>query len=257
MLNTITIVGAVYVVLVVLVLLFADRLIFPAPPAGYRAGELEGYRELTASDGTRLSAVHLPNPEARFTILLSHGNGEDLASITPMLRELHRLGFAVLAYDYRGYGASEGRPGVRGSLRDVRAVFEHLTGDVGVPADRVIVYGRSVGGGPSVHLAAHEPVAGLVLESTFTTAFRVVTRVPLFPFDRFDNASLIRRVRAPILLIHGRRDEVVPFSHGRRLYAIAGESATALWLDDATHNDIWVVGRAEVGAALQEFAKRL
>lgn len=248
---------AAYLALALLVFLTADRLIFPAPPAGYTGAELEGFRTVRTADGVSLAMVHLPHPDARYTILLSHGNGEDLASISPMLRELHRMGFAVVAYDYRGYGASEGRPDVQGVLTDARAVFDHVTDELGVPPERIILYGRSVGSGPAVHVAAQERVAGLVLESGFTTAFRVVTRVPVFPFDRFHNLRLLPAVQAPVLLIHGRRDRVVPFSHGERLYRAASQPKYRLWLDDAGHNDVWLVGGAEVRSALRSFVERL
>ena len=245
-----------YLLLALAVFVFADRLIFPAPPAGYEPRELEGFLWIESEDGTRIAASHLANPAARFTILYQHGNGEDLASIQPMLRELHALGFAVLAWDYRGYGASAGSPSAAAVLRDAGAVYRHLTGPLGVSPERIIIYGRSVGGGPAVHLAArHSDAAGLVLESTFTSAFRVVTRVPLFPFDRFRNHDALPDVEMPVLVIHGRRDRVVPFAHGERLYRLAPEPRRRLWLDHAGHNDVWLVGRREVAAALREFAQ--
>lgn len=249
--------------LAVVGLFFADRLIFPAPAAGYRAGELEGFRWLTASDGKRIAAQWLRaapsdgRAATGYTILYSHGNGEDLASIAPVLRHFQRLGFDVLAYDYRGYGASDGSPSAAGVVLDARAAYDHATGELRVAPERLLIYGRSVGGGPSVALAAELASAGLVLESTFTSAFRVVTRVPLLPGDRFLNERLLRDVDVPVLVIHGRRDEVVAFSHGQRLYEVAGEPKHSLWIDAATHNDVWVLAHREVGEALLEFVGTL
>lgn len=254
---------AIWIVLALVGLFLADRLIFPAPAPGYEAGELEGFRWLTTEDGLRIAAVHLQgqdtagSPAAGYTILFSHGNGEDLASVAPLLRQLQRLGFDVLAYDYRGYGASEGRASAAGVVRDARAAYRHATTHLRIPPQRLILYGRSVGGGPSVALAVELPAAALVLESAFTSAFRVVTRIALLPGDRFPNERLLARVDMPVLIVHGRLDEVVPFSHGRRLYAAAGEPRYQLWLDSATHNDVWVVAHRKVGEALLELVTTL
>jgi len=234
-----------------------DRLIFPAPGPSYRAGTLDGLVTLRAADGSEVAALHLPNPRARFTILYSHGNGEDLGNVLPVLELLQSIGFAVFAYDYRGYGLSPGAPGVAGALLDAEAAHAHVTGPLGVPPERLILWGRSVGGGPTVHLASKHPVAGMVLESTFTSAFCVVTRWPLLPFDRFTNQKLLRAMHVPTLFIHGRRDGVVPFVHGERLFGCAAEPKRSLWIDEAGHNDLWLVAADRVARAVLEFAASL
>lgn len=231
--------------------LMADRYIFLPQPPSY--GPSDDWVRVTASDGATLCAVHLPNPAARFTLLYSHGNAEDLGDVLPLLRELHDLGFGVFAYDYRGYGLSSGKPSTRGACLDVIAAYRCLTETLGVPPERVVPYGRSVGGGPSVHLAATERVGGLILQSTFTSAFVVMTRVTILPFDRFRNLALMRQVRCPVLVMHGRRDGVIPFSHGVRLYARAPEPKRCLWLDDVGHNSFPGGREAEFRAALREF----
>lgn len=236
---------------------FGDLLMFPAPGSSYRRESLEELVTLRSSDGTGLAALHLPNPDARHTILYSHGNGEDLGNLLPVLEAIHALGFAVFAYDYRGYGASEGRPSAGGVLLDAEAAYAYVTGELGVAADRLILWGRSVGGGPTVHLAAKHAVAGIVLEATFTSAFCVVTNRPILPFDRYHNQKLIRGMRVPTLFIHGRRDRVVPFVHGERNYACASEPKRALWVDEAGHNDLWLVAPEAIGRALVEFADSL
>src|SRR5215813_12301269 len=123
-------------------------MIFLPPPATYR--DAAETLHLTTTDGTRLSAVHLANPHADFTILYSHGNAEDLGLIAPLLARLREWGFAVFAYDYRGYGTSRGTPSERGAYEDVDAAYAFLTRTLGVPPGRIIAYGRSVGSGPAV-----------------------------------------------------------------------------------------------------------
>lgn len=244
---------AAYAGLALLAHLVADRMIFLPPPASYDAARL-GVVHVTTEDGARIAALHLPNSAARFTVLYSHGNAEDLGHALPLLDELRAMGFAVIGYDYRGYGASTGGPPTAaGAERDHEAVYRWAVETLGIAPARLLLYGRSVGSGPAVELAAREPVGGLVLESAFTSTYVVMTRVALLPFDRFPNLRRIRRVRAPVLVIHGTRDEVIPFTHGRRLHAAVPGPKQALWVDGARHNDVaWVAG-ASYGQALREF----
>jgi fermentation-respiration switch protein FrsA (DUF1100 family) len=236
-------------------MLVADRLIFLPPPASYRAEQ--GVVMLDTADGGRIAAVHLPLADATHTILYSHGNAEDLGHVRPVLETIRRAGFAVFAYDYRGYGLSAGTPSEAATYRDIDAAWTHLTERLGVPPRRVILLGRSVGAGPSVDLATRVPVGGLVLESAFVTAFRVLTRVPLLPFDKYRNIDKIIRVACPVLVIHGTADEVVPLWHGQRLFQAAREPKRALWVDGAGHNDLMLVAGARYGRALADFAALL
>jgi fermentation-respiration switch protein FrsA (DUF1100 family) len=241
----------VYASLALLAWLFADRMIFLPPAPQYE--DDRGILKLRTAGGERISARYVANPRADYTILFSHGNAEDLGVIRPILPALRDLGFAILAYDYRGYGTSEGRPSERASYQDIDAAYEYLTRRLGLPARRIILYGRSVGAGPAVDLAARQPVGGLVLESAFTAAFRVLTRVPLLPFDKFRNLAKIPRVGCPVLVMHGLADEIVPVAHGQRLFAAAPEPKRALWVPGAGHNDfMWVAG-ARWAQALREF----
>ena len=242
----------IYGVLCLVALLMADRMIFLPPPATYRDGA--EIVKLRTADGVLISATYLPSPSATHTLLISHGNAEDLGHIRPHLFNLRSLGFSVFAYDYRGYGTSEGEPSERGTYADIDAAYAYVTGDLGVAPTQIIVYGRSVGAGPAVDLAARRPIGGLVVESAFTTAFRVLTRVSLFPFDAFRNVDKIGRVRCPVLVMHGRADEIVPFGHGEALWRAAPEPKRFFWADGAGHNDFWLVAGPEAARALVEFA---
>lgn len=110
-------------------------------------------------DGVTLSAVHLPNPQAVYTVLFSHGNAEDIRDVAPLLNEIHESGFAVFAYDYRGYGSGDGVPTEENAYKDIDAAYAYVTGTLGVAPARIIAYGRSVGGGPAVDLASRWPLA--------------------------------------------------------------------------------------------------
>lgn len=231
--------------------LSSDRMIFLPPPRGYRDGP--EILKVPTADGGSIAALYLVNPAATFTLLLSHGNAEDLGSVRSLVPGLGSLGYSVFAYDYRGYGLSEGTPSERHVYADIDAAYDYLTTKMGVAPERIVAHGRSLGSGAAVDLAARRPVGGLVLESPFLSAFRVMTRVTLVPFDKFRNVDKIGRVRCPVLILHGEADEVVPFWHGRQLFDKAPEPKVFVAIPDAHHNDLlWVAG-ARYGQALRDF----
>lgn len=251
-----TALAAAYALAFLVALLLSDRLILPAPVSSYKRPDPD-MTAFPGPDGSSLVGLFLPRADARYTVLYSHGNFEDLGWARSRLELLHGLGFQVFAYDYRGYGLSTGSAGVDNATADARAAFDHVRGRLGVPAERIVLYGRSVGGGPSLRLAAEEAVAGVILESSFTTAFRVVTRIPILPFDRFPNVALIRRIDAPVLVLHGRRDRVVPFHHGQALYEAAREPKRHAWFDRAGHNDIAEIDPEGYADAIRGFLAEL
>ena len=241
----------IYAAVVAWVWVTSDRMIFLPPAPSYR--DTPDVLRLSTAGGERIAALYLPNPAATYTMLFSHGNAEDLGAVRPLLPALGDLGFSVFAYDYRGYGLSEGRPSEPNVYADIDAAYEYLTRELRVPPARIILYGRSLGAGAAVDLAARKVVGGLVLESPFLTAFRVMTRVPLFPFDKFRNVDKIGRVRCPVLIMHGEADEIVPLWHGRQLFEGAPGPKTFVAIPGAHHNDfMWVAG-ARYAAALRDF----
>jgi fermentation-respiration switch protein FrsA (DUF1100 family) len=238
-----------------LVWLFAERLIFMPP--SHRYARDEQILLLPRAGGGSVAAVHLRNPHARYTILFSHGNAENIVQGMDFLQAMRDAGFSVLAYDYSGYGLSTGRPSERAAYLDAEAAYTYLTGPAGVAPERIVLHGRSLGGAVAAELAVRKPVAGLVLESTFTSVFRVVRPYPILPFDRFRTDARLPRVTVPVLVIHGTEDEVIGFWHGQRLYALAPEPKQRLWVQGATHNDLaWVAGE-RYWAALRRFAESL
>jgi len=231
--------------------LYSDRMIFLPPRPGYQDGP--EILKVPTADGGSIAALYLVNPAATFTLLLSHGNAEDLGSVRSLVPGLGSLGFSVFAYDYRGYGLSGGIPSERHVYADIDGAYDYLTAKRGVAPGRIVAHGRSLGSGAAVDLAARRPVGGLVLESPFLTAFRVMTRVPIVPFDKFRNADKIGRVQCPVLVLHGDADEVVPFWHGRQLFDKAPDPKVFVAIRGAHHNDLlWVAG-ARYGQALRDF----
>jgi abhydrolase domain-containing protein 17 len=245
----------VYIGLAIYLWFFADRMIFLPHASSYKDGPET--LKIRSANGRLISALHLPNPSARFTLLVSHGNAEDLGDDRYWLEDLRRAGFSVFAYDYQGYGTSEGKASEKGAYDDENAAYDYLTASLKIAPDHIIIFGRSVGSGPAVHLAARRPAAGLILQSPFVSAFRVLTRVPLLPFDKFPNHKEIHRVHCPILIIHGTQDNVIGPWHGQKLFALANEPKHFVGVQGAGHNDLDTVAGPSYPKAIQEFAVSL
>jgi abhydrolase domain-containing protein 17 len=244
-----------YIALLLFAWLFSDRVLFQPHPASYR--DSAAILKIATRTGAHISAVYVPNSNARYTLLYSHGNALDLGDLGPVLKSFQDAGFAVFAYDYEGYGTSEGAPTEEHCYADVDAAYDYLTKTLGVPPGQVISFGHSVGGGPATELAMRRHVAGLILESSFTSAFRVLTQVSVLPFDKFRNAEKLRLIHRPVLIISGKQDAVIPFAHGPRLFAAANEPKRSLWIDNAGHDDLFYMGGKRYWNALHEFADSL
>jgi hypothetical protein len=232
---------------------YSDGMIFPAPPTSYR--DTPEIVKLTTTDGARISAVYLENPQATHTILYSHGNGEDIGLVRFLLEDYRRFGFSVFAYDYHGYGTSEGKPSEATVYADIDAAYDYLVKEKGIAPERIIAFGRSLGGGPATDLASRKPLGGLILESAWVSAFRVLTQVTLLPFDKFRNLDKMSRVRCPVLIIHGTEDEIIAYWHGEKLFAAASEPKRLLRVEGAHHNDVFEVGGRRYYQTLKDFAE--
>ncbi|CAN5329822.1 alpha/beta hydrolase [soil metagenome] len=242
----------VYAILFLYAWFFAEKLIFQPPPSSYR--DTPDIIKLASGTDARISAIHMPNMAAHYTILYSHGNGEDIGQLRPLLEQIRDAGFSVLAYDYRGYGTSNGIASEESAYRDADAAYAYLVGHHGIPADRIIAFGRSLGGAVAVDLASRKKLAGLIVESSLVTAFRVMTRIPVLPFDQFNSLAKIAKIHCPVMVMHGTRDEVISFWHGEKLFAAANQPKLAYWLEGAGHNDFAEVAGSEYGRHLREFA---
>jgi pimeloyl-ACP methyl ester carboxylesterase len=201
-----------------------------------------------AEDGVRIHAFYLPAPGARRALLFLHGNAGNASHRLPNAAELVRLGCSVLVVDYRGYGLSEGSATEAGVYADARAGLSHLVEQRGFPESRVVVFGRSLGGAVAVDLAQERELAGVILESTFPSIADVVANglggawLGALAGRRFDSASKIGRIRAPLLYFHGDRDEVIRYELGQRLFEGAPEPNTFETIHGAGHNDLTQVG---------------
>ncbi|MCF7955708.1 MAG: alpha/beta hydrolase [Phycisphaerae bacterium] len=210
-------------------------MIFSPPPASYLDGP--GIIKIDVGNGDAICGRYLRNPDAEFTILYNHGNNEDIGMNLHWLRRFRERGFSVLTYDYRGFGQSEGKATEKNTYRDAQAAYDYLVKVKNVSPTRIIVMGRSLGGGVAVELASTNPVAGLIMQSTFISINRVVAGGQAVPFDKYKSISRIDKVNCPVLVIHGTADSLVKFWHGEKLYEAAKQPKAYLWVEGADHED--------------------
>lgn len=241
----------VYLLFAIFVYFISDQLIFPKLKSSYQ--DSEDIIKLHSEDGTVISAVYLPNDNAEYTVLVSHGNAEDLGNLMPFLYSFRAQGFSIFAYDYHGYGTSQGRPTEKNTYADINAAYSYLTKHLHIPPNQIILYGRSLGAGVAIDLAVRQPIAGLIIESPFVTAYRTLFKFPLLLFDKFDSLSKIKKIKAPILIIHGKKDQVVAFWHGEYIYHQANSPKQFLPIENAGHNDVAKMGGETYWDAIKQF----
>ncbi|CAL5339520.1 unnamed protein product [Camellia sinensis] len=193
---------------------------------------------LDTKGGNKVVATFWRHPSGRFTLLYSHGNAADLGQMKELFIELRaHLRVNIMSYDYSGYGASTGKPSEFNTYYDIEAVYNCLKDEYGIKQESVILYGQSVGSGPTLHLAARlQRLRGVVLHSAILSGIRVLYPVKMtFWFDIFKNIDKIRNVSCPVLVIHGTNDDIVDLSHGKRLWELAKEKYDPLWVKGGGH----------------------
>jgi uncharacterized protein len=227
------------------------------------------YEELRfrTEDGVPLHGWLVSAPERgrlapRRTLLFFHGNAGNISHRLDSLRIFAGLGLDVLIFDYRGYGQSGGRPSEEGTYRDATAAWHWLTRERGLHPGQVVLFGRSLGAAVAVDLATRTAPAGLIVELAFTSVPDLGAE--LYPFlpvrllsrYRYDNLRRIGSVRAPVLVVHSRGDEIVPFHHGQALFAAAQEPKRFLELQGG-HKDGFLVSEVAYRRGLAEFLDSL
>jgi len=216
---------------------------------------------LDTEDGERLHAWWVPHPEARATVLFSHGNAGNISHRLDSLELFHALGVSVLIYDYRGYGNSSGRPTEAGLYRDGEASLAWLEQARGVPAAEVVQFGRSMGAAIAARLAERRGARCLVVESAFTSVpdrgAELYWWLPVRWLARIgmDTQRYVAGSSAPVLVVHSRADEIVPFAHGQRILDAAGDRGTLLEIR-GDHNTGFLASRETWLNGLDRFLER-
>ncbi|KAL3813512.1 hypothetical protein ACJIZ3_014780 [Penstemon smallii] len=230
---------------------------FPPNPPSYCVTVEEGTGKLRMTDvaekenvdvlkvktkkGTEIVALYVKNPTAKLTLLYSHGNAADLGQMYDLFSELSlHLRVNLMGYDYSGYGQSTGKPSEQNTYADVEAAYKCLQETYGVKEEDIILYGQSVGSGPTLDLSSRlSRLRAVVLHSPILSGLRVMYPVKrTYWFDIYKNIDKIPLVQCPVLVIHGSKDDVVDCSHGKQLHALSKEKYEPLWVEGGNHCDL-------------------
>lgn len=214
--------------------------------------------KLRTADGETLDAWYIPAPHARATLLYLHGNGGNIQNRLDPIGVFHRLGLNVLIFDYRGYGASSGKPSEQGTYRDAQAAWDYLSQRNKIQPQQIVLFGESLGGAIATWLAAQHPPAALVLYASFTSVPDIAQKLyPLFPAHllaryRYDTRALLGKVHCPLLIMHSPQDEIIPFSHGIALFQAAHEPKRFLELRGG-HDHALLLSRDDYARGVNQF----
>ena len=237
---------------------FPDRKI-SITPAGWGLSFEDVY--LDVEQGVRIHGWYVPRQGAKQVVLFLHGNAGNMSHRGDSIRVFHRLGFNVFIIDYRGYGNSTGKPGEKGIYADAEAAWKYLLETKGFQRRQVIVFGRSLGGSVAAWLAARHRPALLIVESSFRSARAMANRVlPGFSWlvllrYRFNTADAVRKVRSPVLVVHSVDDEIIPFSHGQRIYESANPPKELLKIS-GSHNGGFISSQPGYEQGLAAFIRK-
>jgi fermentation-respiration switch protein FrsA (DUF1100 family) len=263
-----TVIGAVALLcvgLVLLLFLFQARLVF-FPTRAYQSTPAVAGLDFDqvffeTEDGLTLSGWFVPADQAENVVLFFHGNAGNISHRIESIAQFHRLGSSVFIIDYRGYGQSEGSPSEEGIYRDAAAAWRYLVEEQLIAPERIVIFGRSLGGGAATWLAANQSPQALILESTFTSIPDIgAQRFPFLPVRqlsriRFNSLARLPSITVPVLIIHSPDDRVIPYDHGQQLFQAANEPKRFLQIR-GDHNEGHIITGAPYEAGLAGFLKR-
>jgi len=235
---------------------FPDRS-FEATPTDWGLDAEEVF--FKAADGTRIHGWFFPLPGDPPVILFSHGNAGNISHRLENVKLLLSRGLSVFIYDYRGYGRSHGRPSEKGIYQDGLAAYDWLTARKKIAPGRIVSFGRSLGAAVAIEIAARRTVRALIVESAFTSTREMAREMFLFGLlspilpAHYNNLEKIRDIHIPKLVVHGKADEIVPFTMGQALYRAAPEPKSFYRIPNAGHNDTYLVGGRDYWDAFLRF----
>ncbi len=217
---------------------------------------------LKTSDNEQLHGWYVPALGSRGVVLFFHGNAGNISHRLDSIRIFHELELDVLIIDYRGYGQSTGKTTEQGTYLDAQAAWDYLTNSRGVPAEKIIVFGRSLGGAIGAWLGARNNPAGVIIESSFTSGADMASR--LYPFLparlltrlQYPVSDYAARLNCPVLVIHSRHDEIIPFDMGQAIYAAVKQQKQFLELS-GDHNNGFLISRRDYVTALRRFTQAI
>jgi hypothetical protein len=267
--SILTIAISVYLVLALMLYLFQGRMVFlsnfPDRALGASPSEIGlNYEDvsLTTSDNERLHGWYIPAVDSRGVLLFFHGNAGNISHRLDSLKIFHELGLDTLIIDYRGYGQSTGKTSEQGTYLDAQAAWDYLINSRGVPADQIIVFGRSLGGAVGAWLGVQHTPAAVIIESSFTSGVDMAHRLyPFLPVRlitrlQYPVADYAARLDCPVLVVHSRHDEIIPFTMGKAIYAAVKQQKKFLELR-GDHNNGFLISQEDYIAGLKDFTQAI
>ncbi|NQZ60183.1 MAG: alpha/beta hydrolase [Lentisphaeraceae bacterium] len=235
----------VYILLCIALLAFQENLIFiPSKTLAYQARDIDINCQdlfIKSANGSTINAWYLPAQESKGTVIFCHGNAGNISHRISTLQIWNQLGYSIIAFDYQGYGKSQGNASEQNCYDDAMAVYQWLKNN-NLLLTKVIIHGRSLGGGVASYLANKIPCSGLILESTFTSIPDMAQqRFPFLPTSlltrtHFNNLQRIKKNKHPLLILHSKSDNIIPGHMGRTLFARAVSAKTFFELQGG-HNE--------------------
>lgn len=232
----------------------AHEFLFRAPGVSYERDS--SFEYVAAKDGTELNVFWAEAGNGAWTVLYFCGSEEDLAMAMPKLRNYQLKGYNVASFEYRGYGYTEGDPNESNLYEDAGVVYDYLLREKAVSESKLVLHGRSVGGGVAMELATDRQPGRLILESTFTSVYDNLLSLKWIPGDMFENEDKAPKVACPVLLIHGEEDSQVDVIHSNTLRdAFETAKVSQLIVPNAGHRNVDQVGGLGYWTAIERFVR--
>jgi fermentation-respiration switch protein FrsA (DUF1100 family) len=267
--SILTIAISIYLLLALMIYLFQDRMVFLSNLPGRALEASPGdiglnYQDvsLTTSDDERLHGWYVPATNPRGVLLFFHGNAGNISHRLDSIKIFHELDLDTLIIDYRGYGQSTGKASEKGTYLDAQAAWDYLVNSRGIPADRIIIFGRSLGGAIGAWLGVQNTPAAVIIESSFSSGVDIARRLyPFLPVHlltrlQYPVADYAGQLNCPVLVVHSRHDEIIPFSMGQAIYAAVKQEKKFLELR-GDHNNGFLISQREYVAGFRDFTQAI
>ena len=264
-----TIAISIYVVLALMLYLFQGKMVFLSNLPGRALVASPGdvgldYEDvaLTTRDNERLHGWYVPAADSRGVLLFFHGNAGNISHRLDSIKIFHELALDILIIDYRGYGQSTGKTSEQGTYLDAQAAWDYLINTRGIPANRIIVFGRSLGGAIGAWLGVQNTPAAVIIESSFSSGVDMARRLyPFLPVRlitrlQYPVEEYASRLNCPVLVVHSRYDEIIPFTMGQAIYAAVKQHKKFLELR-GDHNNGFLISQREYVAGLKDFTQAI
>ena len=267
--SILTIAVSIYLALTLMIYLFQGRMVFLSNHPGRTLTASPNdigldYEDitLTTSDNERLHGWYIPAANSRGVLLFFHGNAGNISHRLDSIKIFHELNLDTLIIDYRGYGRSTGKASEQGTYLDAQAAWDYLISNRRIPANRIIVFGRSLGGAIGAWLGIQHTPAAVIIESSFSSGVDMAHRLyPFLPTGlitrlKYPVADYAGRLICPVLVVHSRHDEIIPFAMGQAIYAAVKQNKKFLELR-GDHNNGFLISQREYIAGLKDFTQAI